>query len=172
MFQQHFRGSSSSPFLLTAFQVSKQQPSHRNPCPESPLQNPNLSKRPCTDSPPGSQTSGSYTLRASPGSRFSRSTTGCTTQLWRGWRVRISSCARRLRDRAIGMRLPRLCLGARDRLGRLGCCGRFLDYRIRKAHEKDPSFTHENRQPPPSLRWIVRPTSRRLNRQSKGTKGL
>jgi len=53
------------------------------------------------------------------------------------------------------MRLLRLCLGARDRLGRLGCCGRFLDCRIRKAREKDPSFTHENRQPSHSLGWIA-----------------
>ena len=146
MFQQYLRGSSSSPFFLTVFQISKRQPSHRNPCLESPLQNPNLFKRPCTDSPSGSQTSGSCTLRALPGSRFSRSTIGCTTRLWKGWRVRISSCAKRLRGQAIGTRLPLLCLGARDRLGRLGCCGRFLDYRIRKGCEKDSSFAHENRQ--------------------------
>ena len=109
---------------------------HRNPCPESPRQNPKLSNRPCTNSPSGSRTSESYTLHGSFGSRSNRSITGYTTRLWKGWRIRISSCVMRSRSRAIGMRPLRPYLAARDRLGRSGCCGRFSGCRITRAHEK------------------------------------
>jgi len=121
--------------------LTKKKPfSHRSHYPESLPPNPDLSKRPYTTSPSGFQTLGSYTLHAWLGSRSSRSIVGFTMPLWKGWLVRISGCARKSRGRAIGMKLPRLCLGARDRLGRLGCCGRFLGCRIRKGHRKDPLF--------------------------------
>ena len=114
----------------------------RNPCPESPLRSLNLSKRPCTNSPSGSRTSGSYTLQDSPGSRSSRSVIGYITPLWKGWRIHINNCVRRSRSRAIGMRPPRPCLVARDRSGRSGCCGRFSGCRITRAHKKQDLPPH------------------------------
>lgn len=112
--------------------------SPRNPCREPWRQNLKLSRGPCTDSLSGSRTSGSYTPHDSLDSRSSRSTIGYTTPRWKGWRIRIGSCVRRSRSRAIGMRLLRLCLGARDRLGRSGFCGRFSGCRIKRAHELRP----------------------------------
>lgn len=109
---------------------------YRSRCPEFPQQNPGLSKRPYTSSPPGYQTSESYIHHASLGLRSNLSALRYITPLWRGWQARIRGCVRRSRGQVIGTRLLRLYLEVRDRLGRLGYCGRFLGYRIRRAHDE------------------------------------
>ena len=129
---------------------------YRNQCPEFPPQNPKLFTWPCTSFPFGYRMSESCIRLALRELRSSLSVLRCTTPLWRGCLIRTRGCARRLGSRVIGMKLLQLYLEVRGRSDKLGYCGRFLGYRIRKAHEKrNQLFFVES---DISLTWFKSPT--------------